>query len=304
MSVFSIAVVATMSAGKSTLVNSLLGTELMHSANEATTAKITVLEQDNQLDKYIGSAKLDSGIRLKPHKGVNAEILREWNRDSQVVEVLLKGPFENVAPLAKLIRIYDTPGPNNSQDVKHADALLNFITKTPIDLLIYVLNVTQIGINDDKKLLETITEQLRKNVQNIIFVVNKIDMLDPEKGESHSQIITQTKSYLNTIEGLPGGGKNIIIPFSAGIVLSLSKYARNGQLTRKEKNFLIQAINAYFAKTGEDSWLSYAEFNDYSIEKKRMIFNELIKKSGLLELNIELKNRVELSLFNSFEMRA
>ena len=35
-----IGVVATMSSGKSTLLNALIGEELLHTANEATTAKI------------------------------------------------------------------------------------------------------------------------------------------------------------------------------------------------------------------------------------------------------------------------
>ena len=38
---FEVIVVATMSAGKSTVINALIGQELLHSANEATTATIT-----------------------------------------------------------------------------------------------------------------------------------------------------------------------------------------------------------------------------------------------------------------------
>ena len=191
-----IAVVATMSAGKSTLVNSLLGTELMHSANEATTAKITVLEQDNQLDKYVGSAKTGSGITMRPYSPITAEILREWNRENRIAEVSLRGPFENVAPLAKPIRIYDTPGPNNSRDETHGQILEGFLSKNKLDVVLYVLNATQIGINDDQALLKLLISKAEKNIGNIIFIINKIDALDEERGETMLSVTEKVTQYL------------------------------------------------------------------------------------------------------------
>jgi ribosome biogenesis GTPase A len=43
-------VFATMSAGKSTFINSLIGSELLHSANEATTAAIASVASTRRMD--------------------------------------------------------------------------------------------------------------------------------------------------------------------------------------------------------------------------------------------------------------
>ena len=45
--IFEVVVVATMSAGKSTVINALIGKELLHSANEATTATITRIHDND-----------------------------------------------------------------------------------------------------------------------------------------------------------------------------------------------------------------------------------------------------------------
>ena len=49
---FEIAVIATMSSGKSTLINSMLSQELMPSKNTACTAKITRIKDNDNLDKF------------------------------------------------------------------------------------------------------------------------------------------------------------------------------------------------------------------------------------------------------------
>ncbi|WP_201603110.1 dynamin family protein [Psychrobacter submarinus] len=56
VSFFKIIVVATMSSGKSTLINSMLGRELLHCANEATTATITRIHNNDQQHHFNGSA--------------------------------------------------------------------------------------------------------------------------------------------------------------------------------------------------------------------------------------------------------
>lgn len=279
-----IAVVATMSAGKSTLVNSLLGTELMHSANEATTAKITVLEQDNQLDKYVGSAKTGSGITMRPYSPITAEILREWNRENRIAEVSLRGPFENVAPLAKPIRIYDTPGPNNSRDETHGQILEGFLSKNKLDVVLYVLNATQIGINDDQALLKLLISKAEKNIGNIIFIINKIDALDEERGETMLSVTEKVTQYLEN----NGVNKNFlknIVCMSAETVLVASKYMSNQELTRSEKHALMKLVNA---ARGKKDFLTYQELDKFEYQNKIDIFNGLIKDSGILNLNLML----------------
>ena len=280
-----IAVVATMSAGKSTLVNSLIGTELMHSANEATTAKITIIEQDSQLDSYIGSARLASGVRLKPHKKIDAEILCGWNRESKIVEISLKGPFQNVIPLAKPIRIYDTPGPNNSRDDTHQQILESFLSENKLDLVFYILNATQIGINDDQVLLKSLISRPAKSIGNIIFIINKIDALDEERGEAIQLVTEKVTKYLES-NGVAKNLLNNIVCMSAETILVASKYMNQVKLTRSERHALMKLVN----RDGTKKLLTYQELDRLEDKNKMAIFNGLIKDSGILNLNLMLIN--------------
>lgn len=280
-----IAVVATMSAGKSTLINSLIGRELMHSANEATTAKITVLEQFNQLDKYVGSAKLVSGIRMRPHNDINAEILRDWNNDNKIVEVFLKGPFQNIFPLVSPIRIYDTPGPNNSQDHTHQQILEKFLSEKQLDVVFYVLNATQIGINDDQVLLKSLVSRLRKSIDNIVFIINKIDSIDEERGETIQLVTERVTKYLEN-SGVDKSLLNNIVCMSAETILVASKYMNRDKLTRRERHALMKLVNVDSTK----KLLTYQELDRLGDKSKMNIFNDLIKDSGILNLNLKLIN--------------
>lgn len=278
-----IAVVATMSAGKSTLVNSLIGTELMHSANEATTAKITVLEQDNQLDGYIGSARLASGVRLKPHCHIDAKILRDWNSDSNIIEILLNGPFQNVVTLSKPLRIYDTPGPNNSQDDTHQYILETFLSDKKLDAVFYIINATQVGINDDRALLKLLLSKVNNNIGHIIFIINKIDTLDEEYGETIQSVTDKVTQYLKN-NGIDKKSLKNIVCMSAETVLVASKYLNNIGLTRSERYALMKLVNT----DGSQELLTYQELDKFSHNKKTSIFNKLVRNSGILNLNLML----------------
>ncbi|MBF4102826.1 dynamin family protein [Gallibacterium anatis] len=53
--IFEVIIVGTMSAGKSTVINALIGQELLHSANQATTATITSIH-DKDGKTFSGTA--------------------------------------------------------------------------------------------------------------------------------------------------------------------------------------------------------------------------------------------------------
>ena len=74
---FNIAVCAPMSAGKSTLVNALLGSDVLPSMNEATTAKITSVYDKDGLTKIRGFRQKKVGKDFS--NDVDLKILREWN---------------------------------------------------------------------------------------------------------------------------------------------------------------------------------------------------------------------------------
>ena len=80
---FEINVVATMSSGKSTLINALLGQQLMPAANEATTATIVKIV-DTEQDYFSAVAYDKSGQVVWKTENVTLSDMRELNNDEKV----------------------------------------------------------------------------------------------------------------------------------------------------------------------------------------------------------------------------
>ena len=91
---FEVCVVATMSAGKSTLINSMLGTKLMPSKQEACTAIITRIKdtdsQEWQAEVYDKEEHL-----IESHGSLTLETMNRLNSDENVSTIKVNGdiPF-------------------------------------------------------------------------------------------------------------------------------------------------------------------------------------------------------------------
>lgn len=249
VSFFELIVVATMSSGKSTLINSMLGQELLHCANEATTATITRIHNKDQQPHFIGSAYNFKTINLNEkailkfvsyEKNIDSNILKTWNADEKINYISITGNIPSIKNSNKNIVLYDSPGPNNSQDNTHEALTLNLVTDGRYGMIVYVLNATQIGINDDKLFLSQIAKVLKADSRkNIIFILNKADILDAEKGENIEIIVENIVLYLKNI----GFINPIVIPVSALAALNARKALNQQPLTRRERNTLQQNLN-------------------------------------------------------------
>ncbi|WP_201603108.1 hypothetical protein [Psychrobacter submarinus] len=148
-------------------------------------------------------------------------------------------------------------------------------------VIIYVLNATQIGINDDRLFLSQINQVLKKDKhKKIIFILNKADVLDAEKGEDIETFVQNAASYLKDI----GFIDPAIIPVSALSALNARKALNAEPLTRFERNILQQNINEL-----DDSRLIRASYN-VSDEVKTMSLPNKDKK----DISIVIKDGLEI----------
>ena len=250
VNLFEIIVIATMSSGKSTLINSMLGQELLHCANEATTATITRIHNKDKQRNFRGSAyKLKSNrnnkkVRLRSlvdyQNIIDSNTLKEWNADININYINLVGNISSINNINGDIILYDSPGPNNSQDNNHESLTFDLLANGHYNMIIYVLNATQIGINDDQLFLSQVNQVLKTDKsKKIIFILNKADILDEEKGENIGKFVETTASYLESI----GFIKPTIIPVSAISALHARKALSQQSLTRFERNMLQQNLN-------------------------------------------------------------
>ena len=233
--VYHVLVLATMSAGKSSLINALIGRELLPAGNEATTACLTRIER-NQRSKYFhGKYFSRAGSELGSQRQTSLEHVRAWNRDADIKHIHLAGKFSNASRLPSKLVLHDTPGPNNSQDQRHAELMLEAVRTVPFQSLCYVLNGSQPATHDDRRLLEQLRELLPQRAGlRIIFILNKIDLLDPERGEDLATCVSNARTYLERL----GFADPVVVPTMADLALSARKALNASALTRVERNKL------------------------------------------------------------------
>ena len=196
--IFPINVIATMSSGKSTLINALLGKKLMPSKNLACTATITeILDIDDPTFAAVAYDEDDIVIQEVPE--LTYEIMNKLNDDSKVHRISAEGDIPFLDAKSTALMLVDTPGPNNSQNQAHKNTTYRAINSDSNSLILYVLNGTQLSTNDDANLLRYVADQIKKGGKQVrdrfLFVINKMDAYNPEE-ENIENVMRRAKQYL------------------------------------------------------------------------------------------------------------
>lgn len=238
--IFEVSVIATMSSGKSTLINSLLQTELLPAANKACTATIVRILDNDDMENYEAECYGDDNRTIiYPRSIVTSEELQKYNADENVTYIDIEGSVPAVPSNKIRLCLRDTPGPNNSRDKNH-ERLTRTIIKRTNAVVLYVMNATQIGIKDDEQLLKDISSEMKRagkqSRDRFIFVINKCDELDEEKGETVDKLLHDVQEYLKGFDII----EPTLIPTSARLALLVRKDRKGEKLTRQERQVLAE----------------------------------------------------------------
>lgn len=175
---FEVNVVATMSAGKSTLINALLRQKLMPAKQEACTATITEIK-DNDADHFMAKAYDSKGNLIQIHPELSLDIMDSLNSDPEVSKIHVEGNIPFVTSEDVSLVLVDTPGPNNSRDPEHKAATYRMLSESSKTVILYILNATQLAVNDDSNLLSHVADSMKvggkQSRDRYIFVLNKLD---------------------------------------------------------------------------------------------------------------------------------
>lgn len=153
-------VVATMSAGKSTLVNALVGHKVCRVRSTACTSIVREIynkpHQEGALALYTNKKYLYtpdfSELDLETIKTVGLPFTSSLKRER--------------------ICLIDTPGVNFSGDKSHGEKTRKAIKDNDYDILLFVMNGTQLAIQDERDLINFIGQNCKKKV---IGVINQCD---------------------------------------------------------------------------------------------------------------------------------
>ena len=195
---FEVNVVATMSAGKSTLINALLGQKLMPAKQEACTATITEIK-DNDSDRFTAKVYDKEGKLIETQPELTYEVMEQLNSNPLVSKIRAEGNIPFVTSEDVSLVLVDTPGPNNSRDPEHKAATYRMLSESSKTVVLYIMNATQLAVDDDNNLLKYVAESMKvggkQSRDRFIFVVNKLD--DFKKGEdSIDAALEKVKNYL------------------------------------------------------------------------------------------------------------
>lgn len=195
---FEVCVVATMSAGKSTLINSMLGTKLMPSKQEACTAIITRIKDTEGNDTWQAEVYSKDNRLIETHENLTYATMERLNSDENVSVIKTAGNIPFVSSEDVSLVLIDTPGPNNSRDPEHKKVQSEFLNKSSKSLVLYIMEGT-FGSDDDNALLQRVADSMKvggkQSKDRFIFVVNKMDDRRKEDGDT-TQTLDRIRAYL------------------------------------------------------------------------------------------------------------
>lgn len=237
---YNILITATMSAGKSTLINALVGKNISRMQNMACTSKIhTIISkpfEDGVTSEYDHEILLDA----------SKEDLLSDNEDNFSSKITV-GTFFNGCLGGQRVILFDSPGVNSSENAEHREISYKMIRSRRYRLLLYIMNATQLGTNDEDLHLDVVKKHLGRG--KILFVMNKIDHLISED-DNLFDVIENQRRFLYS----KGFQNPIICPVSARAAY-LAKKSQQEELNRIER----REMDNYIDKFALNSMADYYE---------------------------------------------
>jgi GTP-binding protein EngB required for normal cell division len=193
----------TFKAGKSTLINAILGENLLPSRANRATGVITKIRYHHQKAACVFERGNLRKPYLIPYEDIAKYLLLDISqgkssapKDIQLVEIGL------CHPILKGNRVFvDTPGLRDTKELTQ----ITFKELAKADLAVMVLKAGQILSEDDKKVAKLFNNALNGN---LIFIINRLDEIDKEE-EDPSEVIEwaiadlEKLSLGNSIVGKP-----------------------------------------------------------------------------------------------------
>jgi GTP-binding protein EngB required for normal cell division len=256
---------ANVSAGKSTLINALIGKRLTRTSLEACTANLCFLYnkpfEDNAVHMIASPLNLNASD--------------EDIAQSEKTEVsYISSFFRALSPKQERVCIIDTPGLNFAIDRNHGKLTRKALTEEIYDNLIYVFNANRLGTDEEMENLKFVTENVPK--EKVIFVLNKLDDFN-KKDDSIEESIEAVKQDLLGL----GYENPIICPISAYFAL-LIKLKQYGEILTDDENDEYLLYSKKYSKPEYDLSRYYPQENAAKITENDL--TALAAKCGFLGL--------------------
>lgn len=182
-SAFCIVVAGEFNAGKSTLINALLGQKLLETGALPTTDTITILSHPDQFD--------DTGANVPNNPNPNLLL--------HTVDL----------PLLQDLTLVDTPG-TNAAVANHTATTIRLLPAA--DLILFCTSADRPFSDSERALLKEVAEKYRKSV---VVVINKMDVLDQSGGDHGSTEKQRVVEFVTDHASTWLGAQPVVIPVSS-----------------------------------------------------------------------------------------
>lgn len=240
-----VVVISTISSGKSTFINAILEKELLPTMNQACTSKILLILNNDEMQQFVAHFTYSDGKHEKVIAN-SKEVIERYHSDENITNVVLEGNIKSIYNTHKLLLLVDTPGINNSRrDDKNVT--LEYLKKFNKGIIVYLINVNQIGTTDDKEILLQLKALTgKKRDVEFMFVVNKMDEIN-RTVENPKDVINNIYTYLDNV----GFDKPNIYPICAAGSLIFNKVL-NGELLSIDESIDFLKYYGLFKSTDWD----------------------------------------------------
>ena len=283
---FTVAVIATMKAGKSTLLNALLGNDYLPTSNTPETASLLYIKHSPECYLQTDNEKISDTENICNAIKERNLSFRENGVDA-ISKYMLYVPYEKIRSVESVnFQFIDTPGPNEAGLPALKDKVEKVLKMA--DVILYVMNYSQLNGQADETLFDTV-KSMRPDIRSEIkdrffFVISQID-----RQNKNSKTLEETIDYVKA--RLKKELMEIDNPSIFGVSAERALLAR-----------MIQAEN--FSRIDDLGKIMFGEYGYYDfkslLEEKRKLFtDEKLAKVIEKSLILELENKIIANIVNN-----
>ena len=295
-----IPIIGTISAGKSTFLDGLLGIDSLQTGVLTTTKFVCLIQNSPKISFYHVIPKRDNGIVLeKDGQEINdkeeiAEKIKQINQEfeekiatSDDIFYMLETPINNIKNKALLENCYfmDIPG-LNEHGAKYIDNIFSVINDEDILFEIIVFDAKSIGQQNIIDIFQNLENKKVLKKENNMYILNKIDKYT--KGENAIEAFQ--KFFYETFEDEKKEQK-ITINFNNNFFIPLNSILYQAE-TKYETDFYSMLLKELFIYLDTVSNANSESFSDCLEKRVECIIKQNNLSSDIFDEEIdELKKK-------------
>ena len=180
----SVSIMAPMKNGKSTLLNAILGQELLPNATQRCTAKISYIEHCDGMEGF-EAKRIDENGASSEYLPCDRDVLTTWNNDADVRHVRIRGSLPGVKVDDYRLQFVDTPGPDSAVHKEDRITIDRFLSDNSLPMVCYI--VDKINSSEQEylaRLKEHMSRFGKQSQDRFIFVVSRMDQIPISKSDT------------------------------------------------------------------------------------------------------------------------